>query len=898
MKRFRKWQLPFAAVALTAVITPLVVTGPALAQASVSPSSIDITSGAVCTGASGGQTYPVSITLPSGAVNDEVDVALLLDDTGSFSGEWSSVSSTFSSVVDQLETALPSVNLGFGVSMFKDYGGLWASDSGPNAAGDGDDSSTRPFILNQPIVTSATAGGGSSLDTLIDNAVGLADELPGSGGDTPEASLEGLYQLATGAGFDGDGNGSSLDSGPAGSLTTEETPGDSGDVPPFSSNTALTSGSLGGIGWRPGALHIAIVATDTAPAAAFPAGSPIPSTVTSTNGDSEPSINFAYSSLTPGDNRTGYVADTKDPATDTVAGAVVPEGGATVQGTINALNALGIRVIGMGPGDAPTSADGPDTTSSTWLSSIARLTGGTDSSGTPLVFDTSVDPSDLATAIVNNVETSATKPVNVGITTSTLPPGVTSVTPTPTTVDNVGPGGTAPFTLTIKGNGTAGSGSFTVNFVDSASGAVLGSVPVTVACPSAPSPTVTTSLTGGSTTGTTISVPENTAVTDQATLSGTNAASAGGSVTYDVYSDAACSTLVSTGAAQSITTPGTAPESNAVTLPDAGTYYWRASYSGDSTHGPAMSTCGSEVEKVTVPTPTSVTTSLSGGGQSGTSITVPAKTAVTDQATLSGTNAASATGTVTYDAYSDASCATPVSMGAPESITSPGTLPPSQAVTESGAGTYYWQAAYSGDASNQPSMSTCGSETETVSPPTARPKPTSISTLLTGSRVLRKGACLWIGDLVTVFSGSTVTDSATLSGPNVGSAGGTVTYTVYSSSWDKRHARPVASGGTVTVTNGSVPPSNAVTLPPGTYYWEAAYSGDALNGPSQSPWGSEVETVVPTPQCSYGWSWGFDGGCKGKPSGGSGYGGSGSGGRGPGSGGKSGPGSGGRGGYW
>ena len=476
-------KLVLAIMAGTALAATSLVPGSAATQsaaaatpAGVTPTGISITSGAVCTGASGGETIPASITLPTPYVNNNVDVSLLLDDTGSFSGEWSSVASTFSSVVDQLQAAAPSVTFGFGVSMFKDYGGAWTSL-------DEDDPQTRPYILNQPIVTSATAGSASALDGLISSAVGLADELPGDGGDTPEASMEGLYQLATGAGFDGNGNGSSLESGAAGALATQETPGTSGDVPPFSSNVAATSGTLGGIGWRPGALHIAIIATDTSPAAAFPAGAPIPSSITSANGDSEPTLNFAYSSLTPGDSRTGYVANTTDPATNTVTGAVVPEGGATVQATVNALNALGIRVIGMGPGDAPTTAEGPDgNSSSIWLSSIARLTGATDSSGNPLVFDTSVDPTDLATAIVNNIETSAKNPVNVGVTATGQPTGV-SVSFSPSVVDDVAPGATANFNVTIKGNGASTTnGTFTINFVDAGSGAQLGTLPVTISC--------------------------------------------------------------------------------------------------------------------------------------------------------------------------------------------------------------------------------------------------------------------------------------------------------------------------------------------------------------------------------------------------------------------------------
>ena len=81
--------------------------------------------------------------------------------------------------------------------------------------------------------------------------------------------------------------------------------------------------------------------------------------------------------------------------------------------------------------------------------------------------------------------------------------------------------------------------------------------------------------------------------------------------------------------------------------------------------------------------PTTVTTSLSGGGDSGASISVPGGTAVTDTATLAGTNASTATGTVTYNVYSDAACTTlaPGGGGSAETITTPGTLPPSEAVT-------------------------------------------------------------------------------------------------------------------------------------------------------------------------------------------------------------------------
>ena len=59
-----------------------------------------------------------------------------------------------------------------------------------------------------------------------------------------------------------------------------------------------------------------------------------------------------------------------------------------------------------------------------------------------------------------------------------------------------------------------------------------------------------------------------------------------------------------------------------------------------------------------------------------------------------------------------------------------------------------------------------------------------------------------------------------------------------------------------------VPTSNPVTLSPGTYEWEAVYSGDADNALSKSRIGSETEVVVPVPHCHYGWDWGRNGGCR------------------------------------
>ena len=422
------------------------------------------------------QTVPLTITLPPTSLTNKVDIALLLDDTGSFTSFASTVESIFSNLVTSLQTALPGVDIGFGVSRFEDYGGPFHSISTENQDG-------RPFILDQPIITaSAATAAGTDLNTLMKNA--LAATAPGFGGDTPEADIEGLYQLATGAGFDGNGNGSNLDSGPAGALaTTAVNPGNSGDIPPFSSNVGLASGSLGGIGWRPDAEHIILLATDTAPVAAF-STSPIPATVTGLGGVSVPSTAFESTA-----GRAGFDSTAVDGSGSGPQPAVAPLGGATVQETITALNKLGIRVIGMGPGSAPTTSTAAALDPSTFFSAIGKLTGAVDAkTGDSLVFSTSVSNSDLTTAIVNSVKTVATQPVNISLSPSSLPPGLT-FSPAQTMIPKVGPGGSATFDVTLAVGSIPYTATFNADFMDEASGTVLGTVPIQISLPNDP-PTV------------------------------------------------------------------------------------------------------------------------------------------------------------------------------------------------------------------------------------------------------------------------------------------------------------------------------------------------------------------------------------------------------------------------
>jgi hypothetical protein len=119
------------------------------------------------------------------------------------------------------------------------------------------------------------------------------------------------------------------------------------------------------------------------------------------------------------------------------------------------------------------------------------------------------------------------------------------------------------------------------------------------------------------------------------------------------------------------------------------------------------------------PTPTSLTTEQTSGTTSGARITISDGTVgETDRATLSGTNAGIATGTVTYGLYSNPTCtaSSEVFHGGASAVTGGVAQPSVTVATALTRGTYYWQAVYSGDANNLPSASTCGSEVLTIVP--------------------------------------------------------------------------------------------------------------------------------------------------------------------------------------
>ena len=302
------------------------------------------------------------------------------------------------------------------------------------------------------------------------------------------------------------------------------------------------------------------------------------------------------------------------------------------------------------------------------------------------------------------------------------------------------------------------------------------------------------------------------AVYDTATLSGSTP-SAGGTVTYDIYSSANCSGLINTLGVETVSNGSTPVSPDWTAVGPAGTVYFVASYSGDLNNVSAVSGCASDPVSVNQNAP-SISTSLSG-----TAVGIGGS--VDDTATLSGSGAA-AGGTVTYDVYSAASCAGLIATLGPVTVTN-GVVPNSPNWTSTNAGTDYFVASYSGDANNAPAVSGCAAEPVTVSP-----NAPTVSTQLS---------------VTTVTVGGTVYDAATLAGATTG-AGGTVTYRVYSGA---TCSGLITTLGPLAVTNGSLPNSPTWTATSaGTYYFVASYSGDANNTAAVSGCGAEPISVTTT----------------------------------------------------
>jgi uncharacterized repeat protein (TIGR01451 family) len=310
-------------------------------------------------------------------------------------------------------------------------------------------------------------------------------------------------------------------------------------------------------------------------------------------------------------------------------------------------------------------------------------------------------------------------------------------------------------------------------------------------------------------------------ISDSATLTGATS-DAGGHIVFRLYGpdDANCSSNpIFTSADFAVSGNGT--YGPAVFTPDtAGTYRWKASYSGDAKNTSAIGACNDTGENDTVNkvNPTIAT-------QASATVVVGGK--ISDTATVSGGHAP--TGTVTFKLYgpNDATCATVIFTSADRPLSAGSAT--SAEFTTTQAGTYRWIATYNGDANNNAVSGACNDTGESVVVSKAAP---TIATELVGGGET--------GTTISIPLGSSVHDTSALTGATA-TAGGTVHYQVFS---DSSCTTKFADAGTMPVVNHVPADSTTVTFnQSGNYYWQADYSGDANNNSASSNCSLEVVSI-------------------------------------------------------
>ena len=174
-----------------------------------------------------------------------------------------------------------------------------------------------------------------------------------------------------------------------------------------------------------------------------------------------------------------------------------------------------------------------------------------------------------------------------------------------------------------------------------------------------------------------------------------------------------------------------------MTFNKTGSFWWQATYSGDTNNvGPVKSPCTEEPLTVSPKLP-AIHTSLSSS-----SVTVGSP--VHDGSTITGATP-DAGGTVSYRVYTDNTCSTLATIagdgisGQPTGgAVTAGIAADSSAVTFNKAGSFWWQASYSGDANNAgPVTSPCLEEALTVNP-----KHPTIDTVLVPASPITVGASI------------------------------------------------------------------------------------------------------------------------------------------------------------
>ena len=290
------------------------------------------------------------------------------------------------------------------------------------------------------------------------------------------------------------------------------------------------------------------------------------------------------------------------------------------------------------------------------------------------------------------------------------------------------------------------------------------------------------------------------------TVTGVSGFTPVGSVTYSFFDNGTCTVDGNTTTETQSLSGGVVPNATPSGPLGAGSFSFKASYSGDGNYAAASSSCENFAVDMSIPTVTTTVQNSSDqawtGGSSGSS--------AHDSATVTGVGGFTPGGSVTYSFFDNGTCTVDGNTTTDLQLLSAGVVPNSAPSGPLGAGSFSFEASYSGDTNYGAASSSC--ETFTVNRAAA-----------TTSTVAFDAASntTWAGTEVT---GASAYDTATVTGVAGVTPTGNVAYAFFA---NDACTGSGTSAGTKALASGSLPQSDTMgPLAAGNYSFDATYSGD------------------------------------------------------------------------
>ncbi|HMK63676.1 MAG TPA: Ig-like domain-containing protein, partial [Acidimicrobiales bacterium] len=297
---------------------------------------------------------------------------------------------------------------------------------------------------------------------------------------------------------------------------------------------------------------------------------------------------------------------------------------------------------------------------------------------------------------------------------------------------------------------------------------------------------------------------------DTASVVPSGSETATGSVSYTFFSNGTCSGT-GTPAGGGNLSSGSAPNSNTESNLAAASYSFEASYSGDGNYTGSTSTCESfSVGKGSSSTTTQVDDASTNTAWSGSETT---GASAYDTATVSPSDNITATGSVSYTFFSNGTCSGSGASAGGGNLTG-GSAPNSSTETGLDAGSYGFEATWSGDSNYTGSTSSCESFSVGAAGSSTRTQPESSSAAL-GS---------YNKDVATITGHDSAADAPYPTGKVTFYSCGENVDPCTSATWTELNQVTLGTGtgNTNVATSASFTPTST-----GTWCFAAVYSGDS-----------------------------------------------------------------------